>query len=204
MKEEEHSTKAGIVSELLDGIIGWILIIAIIWVEFGGIYHSFSKHGITNGIIATAVPPVSWYRSIEFFFHKDKLPLPIEYTEDRDNFLESLKLLREAAELSQPPNKSDIAFGIPIDQEQQIFSMIEEGIELSNNVGDDFLVFAHPELKRYYKDILIRGNELYFEGAQNSYKDTGVLKQITGNKLVIEWIDWWNANNRKIGNRIFD
>ncbi|MBC8484578.1 MAG: hypothetical protein H8D45_00875 [Bacteroidetes bacterium] len=48
-----------------------ILGLGFIWIEFGGLYHSFKKHSLAEGVIATFIPPVAWYRSVEFFWHDD-------------------------------------------------------------------------------------------------------------------------------------
>jgi len=37
-----------------------------------GIYHSFSKHSLSSGVISIFVPPFAWYRAAEgFFWHDD-------------------------------------------------------------------------------------------------------------------------------------
>ena len=51
--------------------LGTILVyLFLIWGEFGGLYHTYTKH--RKDLVATIfLPPVSWYRSIEFFWHND-------------------------------------------------------------------------------------------------------------------------------------
>lgn len=50
-------------------IIGISTTGAFVWLEFGGIFHAFSRHGMSDGLLAVFVPPVAWYRSIEYFWH---------------------------------------------------------------------------------------------------------------------------------------
>lgn len=53
------------------GIAEFALLAALIWGEFGGLYHSFTKHGGGDTALAFLVPPFAFYRSIEFFWHDD-------------------------------------------------------------------------------------------------------------------------------------
>ena len=48
-------------------VFSWYAMLA--WLEFGGLYHAFSRHGVVDGAVAFLIPPVAWYRSIEFFWH---------------------------------------------------------------------------------------------------------------------------------------
>ncbi len=63
---------SGIFSKLFSGIFGVILTIVLIWGEFGGIYHAFKHHSVADGFIAAFIPPMAWYRSVEFFFCKKR------------------------------------------------------------------------------------------------------------------------------------
>ncbi len=54
----------------ITAILSIFLSIAFCWASFGGIYHAFKGHGTADGFIAVFIPPYSWYRSMEFFFHK--------------------------------------------------------------------------------------------------------------------------------------
>jgi hypothetical protein len=57
-------------SGFIGGIFALIITIAFLWFQFGGIWHAFKGHSTKAGIIAIIVPPVAWYYSVEFFFHK--------------------------------------------------------------------------------------------------------------------------------------
>jgi len=131
---------------------------------------------------------------------------PEQFTDDRANFVQSITALRESSDLTQPSNNSGEAFTIPKATEQQIYSKIEEGIALSKKVDDAFLDYIHPDLKNYYRNKLIVGNEIYYEGIKaNNSGDVslGVQKQMEGNNLMIEWINWWESHNKDLADKAY-
>jgi len=131
---------------------------------------------------------------------------PEQFVDDRANFVQSITVLRESSDLTQPSNNSGEAFTIPKETEQQIYSKIEEGIALSKKVDDAFLDYIHPDLKNYYRNKLIVGNEIYYAGikANNSGNVAlGVQKQMEGNNLMIEWINWWESHNKDLADKAY-
>src|SRR3989344_1531572 len=131
---------------------------------------------------------------------------PEQFTDDRANFVQSITVLRESSDLTQPSNNSGEAFTIPKATEQQIYSKIEEGIALSKKVDDAFLDYIHPDLKNYYRNKLIVGNEIYYEGIKannNGNVSVGVQKQMEGSNLMIEWIDWWESHNKDLADKAY-
>lgn len=131
---------------------------------------------------------------------------PEQFVDDRANFVQSITVLRESSDLTQPSNNSGEAFTIPKETEQQIYSKIEGGIALSKKVDDAFLDYIHPDLKNYYRNKLIVGNEIYYEGikANNSGNVAlGVQKQMEGNNLMIEWINWWESHNKNLADKAY-
>ena len=56
-------------SNILGNIFQGLFILLIIWGETVGIYHAAKKHD--EFWLATMLPPVAWYRSIEIFWHND-------------------------------------------------------------------------------------------------------------------------------------
>lgn len=131
---------------------------------------------------------------------------PEQFVDDRTNFVQSITVLRESSDLTQPSNNSGEAFTISKATEQQIYSKIEEGIALSKKVDDAFLDYIHPDLKNYYRNKLIVGNEIYYEGikANNSGNvSLGVQKQMEGNNLMIEWINWWESHNKDLADKAY-
>jgi hypothetical protein len=47
-----------------------IFYIAVIWGEFGGLYHTYTRHR-DQFWLAVFVPPISWYMGVEMFWHKE-------------------------------------------------------------------------------------------------------------------------------------
>ena len=131
---------------------------------------------------------------------------PTDYLDDRDKFTQSIQVLRESSDLTQPTDNSGKPFDIPKEQEQQIYSKMEEGIKLSGEISDEFLDYLDPQLKSYYRNKLIKGTEIYYDGVKaNNSGDiaVGVQKQMEGNNLIIEWINWWESNNKRIADKAF-
>lgn len=128
-------------------------------------------------------------------------PSPMSNKDERNAFVDSVIALNKARDLSNQglplPKK------LPQDVENEIFSLTEEGINLSKKVGDEFLDSLHPELRTMYKDNLIKGSELWLEGAKNSNSREGVEKQLSGNELVTEWINWFEKNGKMFEDKIF-
>src|SRR5689334_842945 len=56
---------------VISGLLTVIFWVCFGWTELGGIVHAFKDHSVGDGFAATIVPPWAWYRSIEFFWHKD-------------------------------------------------------------------------------------------------------------------------------------
>jgi hypothetical protein len=131
---------------------------------------------------------------------------PKQFTADRTTFTQSIKVLGQSSDLTQPSNNSGEAFTIPKATEQQIYSKNEEGIALSKKVGDAFLDYIHPDLKNYYRNKLIAGAEIWYEGItanNNGDVSLGVQKQIEGINLMIEWNNWWKSHNEDAADKAF-
>lgn len=58
-------------SKIVENLLTGVLYIALTWGEIGGIYHSVTKHSTGDVILTFAIPPLAWYRSLEFFWHDD-------------------------------------------------------------------------------------------------------------------------------------
>lgn len=123
---------------------------------------------------------------------------------ERDAFVDSVTKLNRARDLNQPPlgmeNKS---FNLPKETENESFSLTKDAINLSYQVSDSFLDSLHPELKLMYRQKLIVGSQLWLEGTTDSYSTDGVKKQLDGNNLIIEWINWFEKNGKSFENKIF-
>jgi hypothetical protein len=165
------------------------------------------KEKIKKIVIIFVIIIAIGFLGYKIFGNKSEDFLPEQFIDDRTNFIQSVTLLREAGDLTQPPNgNSNEGFVIPKEQEQKIYSKIEEGLALSKKVDDVFLDYLNPDLKSYYRNKLILGNETYYEGIKlNNSGNTmlGVQKQIDGNNLIMEWYDWWAIHNEDLANKAY-
>lgn len=59
-------------STLVSKLLSLIVWTVVIWGEFVGNVHAFRQHGVRDGFAAFFVPPWSWYRGMEFFWHKPR------------------------------------------------------------------------------------------------------------------------------------
>ena len=57
------------VGELLASAFGTVFILFIGWGETVGVVHAFRQHGSGSGWAALFIPPVAWWRGVEFFTH---------------------------------------------------------------------------------------------------------------------------------------
>lgn len=132
--------------------------------------------------------------------------LPQQYLDDREKYGKVNQLFTEAMDLTKSPDNSAKPFFMPKNQENQILSKLEEGVNLSKEIDDNFLDYLNPELKNYYRNKYVRGNELCLEGLRSDTSNEnsiGVKKQLECNQLIEEWIKWWDSNKDKITNRAF-
>ena len=126
---------------------------------------------------------------------------------DRTNFVQSIKVLGKSSDLiNKPSNNSSEAYTIPKATEQQIYSKIEEGLALSKKVDNAFLDYIHPDLKNYYRNKLIAGTEIYYEGIKSNNSGNvylGVQRQTEGINLMTEWVNWWNSHNKDLASKAY-
>jgi hypothetical protein len=145
----------------------------------------------------------------QFFGNKNSnnSAFPAEFMDDRANFVQSITVLGESSDLiNKPSNNSGEAYTIRKATEQQVYSKIEEGLALSKIVDNAFLDYIHPDLKNYYRNKLIAGTEIYYEGIKSNNSGNislGVQRQIEGNNLMTEWVNWWNSHNKDLANKAY-
>lgn len=137
-----------------------------------------------------------------------KSEISAQYKTDNENFKQSVILLNEARDLSNPPgSETQSSFKLSKETEEKIFSNNEEGIKLGKLVSDDYLDSMHPELKNMFKNKLIKGTEIYYNGLNMNNTGNiaeGAQKQVQGNQLIIEWINWFDKNGKLITDRVFE
>lgn len=132
--------------------------------------------------------------------------LPQQYLDDRETFGKVNQLFNDAMGLTQAPDNSGQPFDMPKDQEAQIISKLEEGVNLSKQIDDEFLDYLNPDLKDNFRNEYVKGNQLFYEGLKGNTSNEnsiGVKNQLEGNRLIGEWIKWWNTNKDTITNKAF-
>lgn len=144
-----------------------------------------------------------------FMFNKSQpkyQTLPQQYLDDRETFGKVNQLFNDAMGLTQAPDDSGKPFDMSKDQEAQIISKLEEGVNLSKKIDDGFLDYLNPEFKDNFKNKYVKGNQLIHEGLTgdtSSENSIGVKNQLEGNRLIGEWIKWWSVNKDAITNKAF-
>jgi len=197
-----------------------ITILCIIFVFSGllGTLTSFLMHEPKFWKCSSIIWTSFWIIMFAYQFFGDKnlrnSDFSGEFMDDRANFVQSITVLGESSDLiNEPSNNSGEAYTIPKATEQQIFSKIKKGLALSKKVDDAFLDYIYPDLKNYYRNKLIAGTEIYYEGikANNSGNISlgaqrqieSAQRQIEGINLMSEWVDWWNSHNKDLAKKAY-
>jgi len=138
--------------------------------------------------------------------------IPVQYRNFNYDFKQSVILLSKVRDLSNPPgSKNQIAFQVSKETEEKIISNSREGIRLGKLVSDEYLDSISPELRYMFKNKLIKGSEIFYDGFMASLKAraAGVLskgeqKQIQGVQLQIEWIEWFGKKSKSFSHKVFE
>jgi len=60
------------IKNIIAGGIGCIvMLIFFFYFQIFGVIHAFEGHGASGGVIALFIPPVAWYRAVEYWWHDD-------------------------------------------------------------------------------------------------------------------------------------
>ena len=118
---------------------------------------------------------------------------PDEFIDDREAFDQSILAFWEANNMFKRQPGQSIVLRTP-NQEKKYFEQISNGINISQNISDEFLDYLHPDLKKMYRESLIPGKRDYLEGALSGNR----FKQGQGSRKVIVWEDFWEANKAEI------
>ncbi len=137
---------------------------------------------------------------------------PVQYRNFNDDLKQSVMLLTKVRELSNPPgSENQIAFHLSKETEEKIISNSSEGIRLGKLVSDEYLDSISPELRYMFRNKLIKGSEIFYNGFMISLKDraSGVLSegeqmQIQGVQLQIEWIEWFDKKVKSSSYKVFE
>jgi hypothetical protein len=187
--------KNGFFLKIVSGIFQVILVLALMWGEFAGIYHAFAHHSTRAGFIAVFIPPIAWYRSIDFVFWIIKGGgLSGEEKDEIGHFIESINLTSEAInmlneEISKSPN------GIVAKEiEDECIRLVKESLKESRNVRDEVLSKLNEDLPVHYRDEFCKGSELYFQGLSTE----DVATQVKGVRLLTRWDKWCDIHLNEI------
>lgn len=160
------------------------------------------KKGFIIFIIIVAVVGLIYFKNIS---KSSTPPLTSNQTAlnqgERDAFVNSIIKLNKARDLS-----NDLSSGKAKSQEEtenEMFVLTQDAIDLSKQVSDSFLDLLHPELKIMYREKLIRGSQMWLDGTKDSYNKEDIEKQITGSKMSLEWINWFEQNSKSFEDKIF-
>ena len=138
--------------------------------------------------------------------------MPVQYRNFNDDFKQSVMLLNKVRDLSNPQGSANqIGFQLSKETEEKIISNSREGIRLGKLVSDEYLDSISPELRYMFKNKLIKGSEMFYDGFMASLKAraAGVLskgeqKQIQGVQLQIEWIEWFEKKSKSFSHKVFE
>src|SRR3990172_7468286 len=90
-------------------VVSFLFCLLLLWGETVGLVHAFRQHGVRDGWAAVFVPPVAWWRGIEFFFHQYP-PVP-QAAKDWPHFTtEELNIVSRVSgkAVNQPLSESDL------------------------------------------------------------------------------------------------
>jgi len=187
--------KNGFFLKIFSGISQVILVLGLMWGEFAAIYHAFAHHSTRAGFIAVFIPPIAWYRSIDFIFWIIKGGgLTGEEKDEIVHFIESINLTSEAnnmlnEEVSKSPNGT-----VAKEIEDEGIRLVKESLKESRNVRDEVLSKLHEDLPMHYRDEFCKGSELYFQ----SLNTGDVTTQVKGVRLLTRWDKWCETHLSEI------
>lgn len=129
--------------------------------------------------------------------------LPDNFKKQRELFFSSLDLFAESVSLSvEMPN-------YPIkDQdsvEQRMYMNIEQAVNKSHEVSDNFLEYLHPNLPYYYREKLVKGSVLFKDGYSGLSENNSIsiLKQIQSVQLISDWHTFLGKNGEDIDSKLY-
>lgn len=123
--------------------------------------------------------------------------IPDRFTSDRDSLTSAFSAFHKANELTQPP-PGESSFEPGPQQERQITKALERGLRAGHSVDDDFLRWLHPDMRFYFREKFMQGQQLYYEGRTEG----SVAKQVRGNQLIGEFYSqFWEDYGDELTNK---
>lgn len=93
--------------DFLGTVAAWSAGIVFFYIQFGGIYMAFSRHGIGEGVVALLVPPFAWYRAISPLWDKPY------WLQEADDKIEGLAYVILNARTTDASTQVEMADRIP-------------------------------------------------------------------------------------------
>ncbi len=134
-------------------------------------------------------------------------PFPSVYIDDRNKFTKVNELFSDFTELTSIENSKNSewwgGYTIPKEQEDLAFSKLNEGINLSKSIKDDFFNYLHPEFKDNFRNKFIKGHEIILNQKIQKTESEKIRMQLEGIKLIEDYYEWWDKNKDQIIDKAF-
>jgi hypothetical protein len=166
--------------DIFTSIFAFILYISSIGAYGLGIFHSFKKHGIKDGLIGAVLFPYAMYRGVEFWWHDDysNVNWDKRLTNDmqscvyfvssvNDNTVDKYQLNENLEKFSEKIND------YPADKRQYLLNGTKKYILYSNSLYSDFLTSFNDYKKNgnFNWSISVKTKKLEIELANFKLKD---------------------------------
>jgi hypothetical protein len=79
-------------------------------------------------------------------------------------------------------------------KEKEMIALMEKSLAEGRKVPDTLLEKLHPDLKKFYRENLMRGQALLIEGLRGS----DPAKQVAAAQAMMAWGEFWDQNKRTI------
>ena len=162
------------------------------------IHWSWSMNSKNTGLRRCAYSALATVTVLTILIGCSNKQFPDKFKDDREAFDQSLLAFWEAGNMFKRRTDQPMVMRTP-QQEDQYFKLLENGVLLGKEVGDEFLAYLHPELTEMFHEFLIPGKRLYAEGAKTGNR----IMQSDGSKKVLRWEEFWEAHKSEIVAKAF-
>ena len=132
--------------DTITSILGFVLYISL-FADYGfGIYHSFKKHGVADGLIGSVIFPWAMYRGVEYLWHDDygDVNWDKRLTNDMQTCVYFIALVNDKTADKYQINENLEKFSekikdYPADKRQYLLDGTKKYIQYSISITSDFL-----------------------------------------------------------------
>lgn len=132
--------------EIITSILTFVLYISL-FADYGlGIYHSFKKHGVADGLTGAVIFPWAMYRGVEYWWHDDygNVNWDKRLTNDMQTCVYFIALVNDKTADKYQINENLEKFSekikdYPADKRQYLLDGTKKYIQYSNSLTSDFL-----------------------------------------------------------------